>query len=150
MGKPRKIESPELMAQLWEEYKNHCDSQTVIKTEFSSKEGRFIEGVVKKPITATSEGFCVYVGLTRSKFYETYCNDESYGYIVSRMREESEQDVRNKFENGTLPTQLSGLWMSRYENYSLKQDLKVNEGMSKEDRELLEKVNKRLEAEKEK
>ena len=66
------------------------------------------------------------------------------------MKNESELDVRTKFENGTLPTQLSGLWMSRYENYSLKQDVKVNEGMSKEDRELLEKVNKRLEAEKEK
>lgn len=144
MGRPRKIESPGLMAKLWEEYKAYCDNQTVIKTEFSAKEGKFIEGEVKKSITATIEGFCVYVGLARSKFYETYADSEEYRDIVTRMREESEQDVRSKFETGCIPTQLSGLWMSRYENYSLKQDMNLNAGMSKEDRELLQKVEKRL------
>ena len=146
----RKIESPERLEELWAEYKKYCEDVPVRVTEFSSKEGRFITDTVHKTITATIEGFCVFVGIARSKFYENYVDSEDYGDIVTRMKQESEQDVRGKFETGQIPTQLSGLWMSRYENYSLKQDLKVNEGMSKEDRELLEKVNKRLEAEKEK
>lgn len=149
-GRPRKIESPEVMEQLWNEYIEHCNNNTVTVTEFSSKEGRFIEGTVKKPITATIEGFCVYVGIARPKFYETYVdnNSEEFRDIVTRMRNESEQDVRSKFETGTIPTQLSGLWMSRYENYNTKQQIDVNATVSEADKKLLENVSKRLEQDK--
>jgi hypothetical protein len=147
-GQPRKIKSPEHMAELWEEYKNYCNNQTTIKTEFSTKEGRFIEGIVKTPITATIEGFCVYIGINRKNFYETYDNLEEYRYIVSCIRAESEQDVREKFEREVIPSKLAGLWMSRYENYNNKQDINVNGSMSVEDKALLEKINKRLEGEK--
>ena len=147
-GQPRKIKSPEEMEQLWEEYKAYCDSYTTTKTEFSAKEGRFIEGVVKTPITATIEGFCVYIGINRKNFYETYDNLEEYRYIVSCIRAESEQDVREKFEREVIPSKLAGLWMSRYENYNNKQDINVNGSMSVEDKALLEKINKRLEGEK--
>lgn len=147
-GQPRKIKSPEEMEQFWEEYKAYCDSYTTTKTEFSAKEGRFIEGVVKTPITATIEGFCVYIKLARSKFYENYADNEQYRDIVTRMKFESEQDVRSKFETETIPSKLAGLWMSRYENYNNKQDINVNGSMSVEDKALLEKINKRLEKEK--
>ena len=147
-GQPRKIKSPEEMEQLWEEYKAYCDSYTTTKTEFSAKEGRFIEGTVKTPITATIEGFCVYIKLARSKFYEHYADNEQYRDIVTRMKFESEQDVRSKFETETIPSKLAGLWMSRYENYNTKQDINVNGSMSVEDKALLEKINKRLEGEK--
>lgn len=146
-GQPRKIKSPEEMEQLWEEYKTYCDSYTTTKTEFSAKEGRFIEGIVKTPITATIEGFCVYIKLARSKFYEHYADNEQYRDIVTRMKFESEQDVRSKFETETIPSKLAGLWMSRYENYNNKQDINVNGSMSVEDKALLEKINKRLEKE---
>lgn len=143
----RKIESPEQMEQLWEKYKDYCDNYQVTQTEFSGKESRFVEGTVKKPITYTIEGFCVYIGLARSKFYETYAESEEYRDIVTRMRDESEADVRNKFETGTIPTQLSALWMSKF-GYATKQQTDVNASMSDADRALLERVAKRLDVDK--
>ena len=140
----RKISSPEQMEQLWEQYKEYCDNYQVTQTEFSGKESRFVEGTVKKPITYTIEGFCVYIGLARSKFYETYAESEEYRDIVTRMRDESEADVRKKFETGTIPTQLSALWMSKF-GYATKQQTDVNASMSQADRDLLDKVAKRLE-----
>lgn len=148
MGRPRKIENPEVMEQLWNEYIEHCNNNTITVTEFSNKECRFIEGTVKKPITATIEGFCVYIGLARCNFYALYAEDEAYRDIVTRMRNESEQDVRSKFETGTIPTQLSGLWMSRYENYNQKQQIDLNATVSEADKSLLDKVSKRLEEKK--
>ena len=143
----RKISSPEQMEQLWEQYKEYCDNYQVTQTEFSGKESRFVEGTVKKPITYTIEGFCVYIGLARSKFYETYAESEEYRDIVTRMRDESEADVRNKFETGTIPTQLSALWMSKF-GYATKQQTDVNASMSDADRALLERVAKRLDGDK--
>ena len=140
----RKISSPEQMEQLWEQYKEYCDNYQVTQTEFSGKESRFVAGTVKRPITYTIEGFCVYIGLARSKFYETYADSEEYRDIVTRMRDESEADVRKKFETGTIPTQLSALWMSKF-GYATKQQTDVNASMSQADRDLLDKVAKRLE-----
>lgn len=144
MGRPRKIESPEEMERLWEEYKKYCDNREVTVNDFSGKECKHISGKVKKYTTYTLEGFCVYIGLARSKFYDTYAEDESYRDLVTRIREESEQDVRDKFELGVIPSQLSGLWMSRYEGYSTKQQLDVNANITDADRELLKNVNERL------
>ena len=140
----RKISSPEQMEQLWENYKEYCDNYQVTQTEFSGKESRFVEGTVKRSITYTIEGFCVYIGLARSKFYETYAESEEYRDIVTHMREESEADVRQKFETGTIPTQLSALWMSKF-GYATKQQTDINASMSQADRSLLENVAKRLE-----
>ena len=44
--------------------------------------------------------------------------------IVTRMREECETDAREKFEVGAIPTQLAGLWMSKY-GYTTKQEAGV-------------------------
>lgn len=141
----RKIESPEQLEQLWEEYKNYCDNRDVRVTEFSAKEGRFITDTIKKSVTYTLEGFCVFIGIARSNFYETYAEKEEYRDLVTRIRFESEQDVRDKFEMGIIPTQLSGLWMSRYENYNTKQQIDVNATVSEADRKLMENVSRRLE-----
>lgn len=143
----RKIESPEQMEQLWEKYKEYCDNYQVTQTEFSGKESRFVSGTVKKSITYTIEGFCVYIGLARSKFYATYLEDKDYEDIVTRMRDESEADCRKKFETGCIPTQLSGLWMSKF-GYATKQQTDVNASMSDADRALLERVAKRLDGDK--
>ena len=143
----RKISSPEEMEQLWEKYKEYCDNYQVTQTEFSGKESRFVEGTVKKSITYTIEGFCVFIGLARSKFYSTYLEDKDYEDIVTRMRDESEADCRKKFETGCIPTQLSGLWMSKF-GYATKQQTDVNASMSDADRALLERVAKRLDGDK--
>lgn len=143
----RKIESPEQMEQLWEQYKAECDNVVVNETQFSGKESKFVTGKVKKSITYTIEGFCVFCGIARANFYACYAEKEEYRDIVTRMREESEQDVRRKFETGCIPTQLSGLWMSRYEGYSTKQQVDVNAKITEADKKLLDNVSKRLKEE---
>lgn len=45
--------------------------------------------------------------------------------MVTRIREECEMDARGKFETGQIPSQLSGLWMSRY-GYGVNNNVKVD------------------------
>jgi hypothetical protein len=125
MAKP-KIKNPKELAEKWEEYKSYCDNKTAICHEFSAKQAEFITVELRKPITYTIEGFCVFIGLARSKFYETYADNPRYRDIVICMKEECEIDARAKFEQGTIPTQLSGLWMSKY-GYTTKQDATISE-----------------------
>lgn len=125
MGRPRKIKSVKALEEAWEEYKDKCDNKKVVAHEFSAKNSEFVTDVLRRSITYTIEGFCVYIGLARSKFYETYAEDERYRDTVTRMREECEVDARTKFETGQIPTQLAGLWMSNY-GYTTKTDTKAN------------------------
>lgn len=122
MGGPRKIKSIKQMAELWDEYKADCDNQMVLTHDFSAKNSEFVSKELRRSTTYTIEGFCVYIGLTRSAFYDTYASDPKYSDIVTRMKEECEVDARKKFETGQIPTQLSGLWMSRH-GYSTKTDV---------------------------
>lgn len=128
MGRPRKITSVKQFEEAWEAYKNECDNQLVLTHDFSSKNSEFVSKELKRPVTYTVEGFCVFIGLARSKFYETYANDKRYGDMVTRMREECEMDARKKFELQAIPSQLAGLWMSKY-GYTTKTDTKVTGGV---------------------
>jgi len=115
MGKStRKIESVKRLETLWEEYKAGCDNHKVNVNEFSQKQGDFVSKKLNKAITYTIEGFCVFVGISRTRFYENYAGKEPWSNTVTRMREECEIDARQKFETGQIPSQLSGLWMSRH------------------------------------
>lgn len=125
MGRPRKIKSVKALEEAWAEYKLYCDHQSVLTHEFSAKNSEFVSKKLQKSITYTIEGFCAYIGLSRSKFYETYAEDERYRDTVTRMREECEVDARTKFETGQIPTQLAGLWMSNY-GYTTKTEAKAN------------------------
>ena len=125
MGRNRKISSTKKMADLWEEYKEFCDNQMVMSHDFSQKESKYVSAELKKRITYTIEGFCVFIGLSRSAFYEHYADDEKYADMVTRMREECEVDARKKFETGELPPQLAGLWMSRH-GYTTKTDTSLD------------------------
>jgi hypothetical protein len=120
----RKI-SVKRMRDAWEEYKQKCDSHIVVKTEFSQKESRFVTANIPSPITYTIKGFCSFIGLTEAGFYTTYNKDERFKLVIARMKEECENDARAKFETGTIPSQLSGLWMSHY-NYTTKTDANVS------------------------
>lgn len=120
----RKI-SVKRMRDAWEEYKQKCDNHIVIKTEFSQKESRFVTANIPSPITYTIKGFCSFIGLTEAGFYTTYNKDERFKLVIARMKEECENDARAKFETGTIPSQLSGLWMSHY-NYTTKTDANVS------------------------
>lgn len=121
MARPKKIKSPKELLTKWEEFKYDCDNKTAICNEFSSSKGAFVSVELKKPITYTIEGFCIYIGIPRSVFYKIYGEDKKFTDIVTYIKEECEIDARKKFEQGTIPTQLSGLWMSKY-GYSNKQE----------------------------
>ena len=125
MGRPRKIKSVKALEEAWEEYKAWCDEQIVLAHEFSAKNSEFVSAELQRSITYTIEGFCVFIGLARSKFYSTYGEDERFGDTVTRMREECEVDARRKFETGQIPTQLAGLWMSNY-GYTTKTEAKAS------------------------
>jgi hypothetical protein len=121
MGRPRKIKSAKALEEAWTEYKKYCDNQTVLTHEFSAKSSQFVSTELRKCITYTIEGFCVYIGLARSRFYETYAGDERFRDIVTRMKDECEVDARRKFELQLIPSQLAGLWMSKH-GYTTKAD----------------------------
>lgn len=121
MGRNRKITSAKMMQELWEEYKTDCDNQLVLTHDFSSKNSEFVSKELRRSITYTIEGFCVFAGISRAAFYEYYAEDERFVDIVTRMKEECEVDARKKFELQIIPAQLAGLWMSKY-GYTTKQD----------------------------
>lgn len=125
MGRTRKFNSAKALEKTWEEYKTECDNQLVLTHDFSSKNSEFVSKELRRSITYTIEGFCVFAGIARSKFYKTYAEDEEYGDIVTRMKEECETDARKKFELSIIPSQLAGLWMSKY-GYTTKTDTNVS------------------------
>lgn len=125
MGRPRKFKTVKALEEAWEEYKAWCNNQTVLTHEFSSKNSEFVSKELKRSITYTIEGFCVYIGLARSKFYDTYAEDERFRGIVTRMKEECEIDARMKFELGVIDPKLAGLWMSKH-GYTTKTDTNVS------------------------
>lgn len=114
MGRNLKIKTPEEMEKLWLEFKYECDNQKVLTHDFSSKNSEFVSEELTRSITYTIEGFCVFVGISRQCFYNTYANKKKYTDIVTRIREECEIDARKKFELQMIPSQLAGLWMSKY------------------------------------
>lgn len=125
MGRPKKFKSVKALLEAWEEYKVECDNKEVLTHDFSSKNSEFVSATLKKSVTYTIEGFCVFAGISRAAFYERYANNEEFADTVTLMREECEIDAREKFELGVVPSQLAGLWMSNY-GYSTKTDTDVN------------------------
>lgn len=117
MGRAPRIRSRAELEEKWADYKKFCDSQKVPVYKISRKTERMLRRTRLARISYTIEGFCVWVGISRSAFYETY--GAKYPDILTRMREECEFDVRRKFETGELPGSLAALWMSRY-GYGIK------------------------------
>lgn len=124
MGRPRKFKNEKALSNAWEEYKAWCNNQSVLTHEFSSKNSQFVSKELRRSVTYTIEGFCVWVGLARSNFYETYAEDERFRDIVTRMKEECEVDARMKFELGIIEPRLAPLWMSKH-GYSVKTESNV-------------------------
>lgn len=125
MGRARKFKTVKQLEEMWEAYKQDCDNQMVLTHDFSSKNSEFVSKELKRSITYTIEGFCVFAGISRQAFYEYYGDDKKYVDMVTRMREECEIDARKKFELGIIPSQLAGLWMSRH-GYTTKTDSNIN------------------------
>lgn len=119
MGRPRRFRSVKQLEETWEAYKRFCNDQMVLTHDFSAKNSEFVSSKLKRSVTYTIEGFCVFAKIARSAFYQIYGEDERFSDIVTRMKEECEVDARMKFELGIVPSQLAGLWMSKH-GYSTK------------------------------
>ena len=131
MGRPRRFKSAKQLEETWEEYKEYCDNQVVLTHDFSSKNSEFVSKELKRSITYTIEGFCVYAGISRASFYEHYAGNDRYTDIVTRMKEECEVDARKKFELQLIPSQLAGLWMSKH-GYTTKVEQKADVSLETE------------------
>lgn len=125
MGRPRRFKTPKQLEAAWEAYKSECDNQMVLTHEFSAKNSEFVSRELRRGITYTIEGFCVFAHISRAQFYETYAEREPYADTVTRMREECEMDARKKFELGMIPPQLAALWMGNY-GYTTRTDATGN------------------------
>ena len=119
MGRPRKFKTEKELSDAWEQYKAWCNDQEVLAHDFSSKNSEFVSAKLKRSVTYTIEGFCVWAGISRADFYERYVADARFADTTTRMREECEVDARMKFELGVIDTKLAPLWMSRH-GYSTK------------------------------
>lgn len=139
MGRTRKFKTVKQLSEAWENYKADCDNQMVLTHDFSSKNSEFVSKELKRSITYTIEGFCVFAGISRQAFYEYYSQDEKYVDMVTRMQEECEIDARKKFELGIIPSRLAGLWMSKH-GYTTKTDASVNNTVEKEKAEKLDNI----------
>lgn len=125
MGRPRKFKTVKQLEEAWKAYKADCDNQMVLTHDFSSKNSEFVSKELRRSVTYTIEGFCVFSGISRSTFYEIYAEDKRFSDMVTRMKEECEVDARKKFELQMVPSQLAGLWMSNY-GYTTKTDTNVD------------------------
>lgn len=121
MARPRKFKTPKALADAWEDYKAWCNDQAVLTHDFSAKNSEFVSAELKRSVTYTVEGFCVWASVSRSAFYDTYTTDRRFSDIVTRMREECEVDARMKFELGIIDPKLAALWMGRH-GYGVKQE----------------------------
>ncbi len=135
MGRPRKFSSVKALEKAWEEYKKYCDNQMVLTHDFSSKNSEFVSKELRRSVTYTIEGFCVFAGISRAAFYKRYGENEKFVDIVTRMKEECEVDARKKFELSVIPPQLAGLWMSKY-GYTTKTDTNISGDLTVEQTKL--------------
>ena len=122
-GRPKRY-TPEEVAEVWEKYKVKCDNHTVKRTEFSQKLGKFVTEVVDSPVTYTKIGLCCELGIDKSCWYEGYETDPMFADIVHIISTECEQDVRQKFEDRAIPTNLAPLWMSKF-GYTVKNEQEI-------------------------
>ena len=125
MGRRARFQTPDELSEEWEKYKKECDNKMVLTHDFSSKNSEFVSKELKRSVTYTIEGFCVFAGISRQAFYKDYADKKRFIDIVTRMKEECEVDARETFELQIIPSQLAGLWMSKY-GYTTKLDTEVN------------------------
>lgn len=124
MARPRIFKSVKQLEETWSAYKTDCNNQMVLTHDFSSKNSEYVSKELRRSVTYTIEGFCVFAGISRRCFYEYYNGTDKFGDIVTRIREECEVDARKKLELQIIPSQLAGLWMSRY-GYTTKTDSNI-------------------------
>ena len=139
----RKIESPEYLEKMFNEYLEQCKNNTIKRTEFSQRLGEYFTKDIPKPTAPTIEGFAVYLGISSASLYSTYFTDNpEYSEIVTRVRDTVQIAQMDLLVTGQAPPQLAGLLLSRY-GYKLpaqaQDDTGIAEAINKRD-EVLNKI----------
>jgi len=116
----RKKFSLEKMREYWDLYKLKCDTKCKRELIWSPKtlETRVVQ--TPAPVPYDVKGFMAYIGLSEQAFYRNYAGDPKYASFIDLMKLECENAKREAFEQGTIPANLAGLWMSRYDGYTTK------------------------------
>ena len=124
----RRFASPDDMWMEYQAFSDHCASHTVKRTTFSQQLAKHVTEDIPSPVSKSINGFCVYAGINRKTFDETYGHDPVFDDVIERMMRDCETDAREKFEDGTIPAQLAALWMGSY-GYSTKQEQDITGGV---------------------
>jgi len=126
-GRPRKIQSPEEMAELWDAYTEVCDNHVRVQTVVVNGETADVE--IRAPLTYTIEGFCLSIPISQTAFDKTYRNDPDYEELIEMIEAMTHIDARSKFEDGSLNPKLAALWMGRHKGYSTKAETEIKGGV---------------------
>jgi hypothetical protein len=113
MGRPLKIESPEELSRLFEEYKTWAHNNPWIKKDFirsGPDAGQIIDLPTERPLTEVE--FAVHCGMSRDGLRE-YCSRDEFSYIYSRIKDEmSSQRISGGMTgayNASLVARIDGL-----------------------------------------
>lgn len=134
VGRPRKF-TPDEIEKRWEKYKAKCDNNVKkrqVTTTTTDADGKKVKETtvsdVLAPLTYTIDGFCLFLPLSR-RLWADYREDEDYADICERIEDECKDNVRGRFEDGTLNTRLAGIWLGRYPEYRTQQETKISGGV---------------------
>ena len=58
-----------------------------------------------------------------------YKEDEDYSEVIAQIEIDCKNNVRGRFEDGTLNTRLAGIWLGRYPEYRTQQETKISGGV---------------------
>ena len=92
VGRPRKIQSPEEMAEMWDRYTEMCDNHVRVQTVICNGETSEVE--IRAPLTYTIEGFCLSIPISQTAFDETYRNDPDYRELISLIEDMTHIDAK--------------------------------------------------------
>lgn len=121
-GRPRKIESPERLEELFIEYKVWASQNPWVKKDFV-KSGEFAGQIVDLPIerALTEWGLAVFIGISRSHLIE-YGKRPEFRDIYTRIKDEmTEQRV-----SGGLACVYNANLVARIDGITEKNDLTVS------------------------
>lgn len=110
----RKWATPDELMSSWEDYKSYCNNRRVLKSQFNSREGVFVTDAIPSATSYDITGFCSWAGISSYGFYKIYANDDEFVDVINAIKTQCEADVREKLEQGVIPSGLAALWMARH------------------------------------
>lgn len=112
-GRPRNLQSPEQLMDLWNEYKAHVHS-TPDSEEVITVKGDVVTRTMQRPLTR--QGFIAFVFRNHGISIKDYVDNkyDNYSEVVTCIRHEWEEDqysgtITGKYKAQTLVARMNGL-----------------------------------------